>query len=195
MGEDRLQLRALSLTQPWASLVALGVKRLETRSWQTAHRGPLAIHASWGFPPSARRLCEEEPFLRLLEGVGLDEDTLPRRAVLGVCRLLGCHLITELEAQRIAHLGAGEALHMGGAAVVGVEAALGVRRFGAAVVTRVEAALGDFGAGRYAWELSEPRLCRRPSPAPGRLGVWRWETPVNFRDLEPEIAALLQEGR
>ena len=182
MGEDRLQLRALSLTQPWASLVALGAKRIETRSWATAYRGPLAIHASWHFPPHARRLCEEEPFLRLLEEAGLDEDTLPRRAVLGVCRLLGCHLITELEAQRIAHLGAGEELHLG-------------VRFGAAVVTRVEAALGDFSARRYAWTLSEPRLFSRPSPASGRLGVWRWTAPVNFRDLEPEVAAQLQEGR
>ena len=178
MGEDRLRLRALSLTQPWASLVALGVKSVETRSWQTAYRGPLAIHASWGFPPSARRLCEEEPFLRLLEGAGLDEDTLPRRAVLGVCRLRGCHLITELEAHRIAHLGPDQSASLGGS-----------------IVTRVEAALGDFSARRYAWTLSEPRLFSRPSPASGRLGVWRWETPVNFRDLEPEIAALLQEGR
>jgi len=36
-------LKALSLWQPWASLMALGVKRIETRSWQTQHRGPLII--------------------------------------------------------------------------------------------------------------------------------------------------------
>ncbi len=32
--------------QPWASLVALGVKTIETRSWSTKYRGPLAIHAA-----------------------------------------------------------------------------------------------------------------------------------------------------
>lgn len=37
--------RVLTLRQPWASLIALGVKSIETRSWSTQYRGPLAIHA------------------------------------------------------------------------------------------------------------------------------------------------------
>jgi hypothetical protein len=41
----------LTLWQPWASLVALGVKSIETRSWSTQYRGPLAIHASTKRPP------------------------------------------------------------------------------------------------------------------------------------------------
>lgn len=42
-------MRAISLWQPWASAIALGSKRIETRSWSTSYRGPLAIHAakSW----------------------------------------------------------------------------------------------------------------------------------------------------
>lgn len=36
-------LRVLSLHQPWASLVALNVKRIETRSWGTKHRGRIGI--------------------------------------------------------------------------------------------------------------------------------------------------------
>jgi hypothetical protein len=39
-------LKALSLWQPWASLIAVGAKRIETRSWPTKYRGPIAIHAS-----------------------------------------------------------------------------------------------------------------------------------------------------
>ena len=39
-------MKALSLWQPWASLVALRVKTIETRSWSTSYRGPLAIHAA-----------------------------------------------------------------------------------------------------------------------------------------------------
>ena len=31
--------KALSLTQPWATLVAMGAKRIETRSWATSYRG------------------------------------------------------------------------------------------------------------------------------------------------------------
>jgi activating signal cointegrator 1 len=32
--------------QPWASLIVMGVKTIETRRWPTSHRGPLLIHAS-----------------------------------------------------------------------------------------------------------------------------------------------------
>ena len=39
-------MKALSLKQPWAAMVANGTKTVETRSWSTSYRGPLAIHAS-----------------------------------------------------------------------------------------------------------------------------------------------------
>lgn len=39
-------MRALTLHQPFAHLVATGAKTVETRSWKTGYRGPLAIHAA-----------------------------------------------------------------------------------------------------------------------------------------------------
>lgn len=36
-------MKAISLHQPYANVVALGLKRYETRSWGTSYRGPLAI--------------------------------------------------------------------------------------------------------------------------------------------------------
>ena len=63
-------MKVLSLTQPWASLVALGEKKFETRSWKTPYIGPLAIHASLGYPRWAKLLCEEEPFLSSLRANG-----------------------------------------------------------------------------------------------------------------------------
>lgn len=42
-------MRALTLTQPWAGLVAAGLKTVESRTWGTAYRGPLAIHAAAGW--------------------------------------------------------------------------------------------------------------------------------------------------
>jgi hypothetical protein len=44
-------MKALTLWQPWASMVALGEKRVETRCWSTKHRGELAIHAAAAIPP------------------------------------------------------------------------------------------------------------------------------------------------
>ena len=39
-------MKALSLWQPHATAIMLGLKPYETRGWATAYRGPLAIHAS-----------------------------------------------------------------------------------------------------------------------------------------------------
>jgi hypothetical protein len=39
-------MKAISLLQPWATLVVMGVKTIETRNWGTKHRGPILIHAS-----------------------------------------------------------------------------------------------------------------------------------------------------
>ncbi len=47
-------MKALSLTQPWASAVALGIKQWETRSWPTKFRGEVCIHAAKGFPGWAK---------------------------------------------------------------------------------------------------------------------------------------------
>lgn len=55
-------MKALTLTQPWASLVALGEKRVETRSWSTNYTGLLAIHAAKGYPKWAKETALEEPF-------------------------------------------------------------------------------------------------------------------------------------
>ncbi|MCA8922325.1 MAG: hypothetical protein KDD82_10980 [Planctomycetes bacterium] len=47
-------MRALTLHQPWASLIAWGVKRYETRPRPLSYRGPLAI--AWGRGNYAYRL-------------------------------------------------------------------------------------------------------------------------------------------
>jgi activating signal cointegrator 1 len=39
---------ALTISQPYASLIASGEKWIENRRWETKYRGPLAIHAGKG---------------------------------------------------------------------------------------------------------------------------------------------------
>lgn len=57
-------MRALSIRQPWASLIARGVKTIETRTWSTRYRGPLLILASKSPRvddlPAGVLLCETE---------------------------------------------------------------------------------------------------------------------------------------
>ena len=39
-------MKVLSLTEPYATLIKIGKKKIETRSWKTSYRGKLYIHAS-----------------------------------------------------------------------------------------------------------------------------------------------------
>ncbi len=39
-------MKAISLKQPWANLIAAGKKTIETRKWSTKYRGPLLIVSS-----------------------------------------------------------------------------------------------------------------------------------------------------
>ncbi len=57
-------LRVLSLHNPWACLMASGVKTTETRSWgdEIKYRGDVAIHASKAMDKEEKALCLETPF-------------------------------------------------------------------------------------------------------------------------------------
>ncbi len=39
-------MKALTIKQPWASLIMQGIKKYEFRSWQTKYRGDILIHSS-----------------------------------------------------------------------------------------------------------------------------------------------------
>lgn len=41
-----MSMKVLSLTEPYATLIKDGKKKVETRSWKTSYRGELYIHAS-----------------------------------------------------------------------------------------------------------------------------------------------------
>jgi hypothetical protein len=79
-------MKSLTLTQPWASLMDLGKKTIETRSWKTPYRGLLVIHAAKGFPKWAKELSREQPFFSSL--LPLRGDNLPLSRGLCVVRLV-----------------------------------------------------------------------------------------------------------
>lgn len=87
-------MRAISLWQPWASAIALGTKRIETRHWSTAYRGPLAIHAAKKFDRDQREFASTERTLGRLPA------QLPLGAVVAVCRLTACLPSEDLLADR-----------------------------------------------------------------------------------------------
>lgn len=173
-------MRALSLTQPWAQLVALGAKRIETRSWPTDYRGPLAIHAAKKMPREARHLFYCAPFAQtfadardrheLPDGVfECDYETgwqgfaerLPRGAIVAVCDLVEC--LTRFDALR----------RLAARAASGDEAA-----------AFLEPAFGNYDPGRFAFLLANVRALPDPVPCRGALGLW---------NVPAEIAALIDQ--
>lgn len=140
---------ALTFRQPWASLVALEAKRIETRSWQTSYRGWLAIHAGKTLPKTERLLCEQVPFrTALLRDTALDPTyplaaQLPRGCIIAIARLDSCQPTETIEWP-------GEP----------------------------ERSFGDYAPGRYAWYLSHIHRLLQPIPARGTLGLWRIEMPI-----------------
>jgi hypothetical protein len=74
--------KVLSLLQPWATLVVIGVKKIETRSWNTNHRGTLLIHASKGKAGSI--FVDKSPFKKYIP----DFSKLPFGAIIGQVELV-----------------------------------------------------------------------------------------------------------
>lgn len=75
-------MKALTLTQPWASAIAVGHKLIETRSWSTAYRGPLAIHAS------AKMTNADRVFAHREWAAGRIEFPLPFGVIVATCTLV-----------------------------------------------------------------------------------------------------------
>lgn len=79
-------MKTITILQPWASLIACGAKKIETRSWSTSHRGPLAIHAG-------RTVPSMEIFTPRVETALWNEDT-PFGKVIAIAELVDCVVMT-----------------------------------------------------------------------------------------------------
>ncbi len=81
-------MKALTLWQPWASAIGCGAKTVETRSWGTGYRGPLAIHAGKHKMTADDRDVLQSGWSGMLMARGYRaEDDLPLGAVVATCTL------------------------------------------------------------------------------------------------------------
>ena len=85
-------MKVLTLTQPWATLVAIGAKTMETRSWETMYRGPLLIHAAKGYPRDAKDFASASGVVAV---TGMKPLEYPTGAILAQCNLVACIRTTE----------------------------------------------------------------------------------------------------
>lgn len=58
-------LPAISIRQPWASLIVMGLKPIENRTWATKFRGRILIHAAKGVARTRSERTEAMQFLAL----------------------------------------------------------------------------------------------------------------------------------
>lgn len=138
-------MKAITLHQPWASFIAVGLKRVETRDWAAKHRGTLAIHAA------NRRVHQTDQKLieQLIWRFEIAEDILrtnnllhaenyPVGVVIATCNLDDI-VATEFAAP-----------------------------------SQMERMLGNFLPKRQAWLLSNVQMLNPPIKARGNRSIWNW---------------------
>jgi hypothetical protein len=99
-------MKALSIRQPWASLLVNGCKLYEYRKTNYHYRGLVAIHASKTLEKRERQALANHEVQRCLPNV----DDLPSGAVIAIGRLLETHFLTERRARAIRRDHPGEKL-------------------------------------------------------------------------------------
>jgi hypothetical protein len=84
-------MRAISLWQPWASAMAMGIKQIETRSRRFNKVGDLAICSTLQIPDIEPELFKEVKRLKIMES-----ETFQLGAVLCVVEVYGCCEVEKL---------------------------------------------------------------------------------------------------
>jgi hypothetical protein len=147
-------MKCLTVRQPHASLIAVGAKTFETRSWRTNYRGLIAVHAGKKFcyeilyEHEASRAAKEALSYKSTNMWDYLEWDLPYGAVVAVAELTECWLIS------------------GGGFLVDNN------RRNRRELPEAELPFGDFTPGRYAWELANVRKLPEPVPMRGQQGLW-----------------------
>lgn len=138
-------MKAITLIQPWASLIVLGHKTIETRSWHTNYKGEILIHAG------LKKIIVDESSYQLLTelenipGFVKNYPELPYGAIIGKATIEESFLMTE------------EYISL-------MQAAPGINK--------QQLSFGHFEPGRYAWRMSNPIVFKKPIPCRGALSLW-----------------------
>jgi hypothetical protein len=139
-------MKVISLWQPWASLIALGIKQFETRSWSTNYRGDLAIHAAKKIIPFRELFRElsakQRDFImdQIVHVYGNYKD-MPTGKIVAVT-----HLTDIFPADKLA-----------------------------CGLMNLEKACGDYSSGRFAWKLEGTMRLIEPVPTKGQQGLWNFD--------------------
>lgn len=172
-------MKAITLWQPWASLLACGAKKYETRSWSTKYRGPIAIHAGkFGYGPYACELSigfTDTVINALWPGTTdpyaiVDNwDEFPKGEIIATAELVNCwHIVVN----------PGTNIDIAKHIPIGAESMTNDKHdphfADYFVPTEQEMLFGDWTPGRYAWEFANMKIIQNPIPFKGKQGLWNW---------------------
>lgn len=166
-------MKVLTLHQPWASLIAWGIKTIETRPWQTSYRGDLAIHAARAFQPYAQDVCLRQGAIRLalLERARMTGLRARHGATWHLSRAMLDKMLPRgviVATSSLVDVIRTEEIFIGGRALRTYEA---------------ELPFGNYAPKRFAWMLGDVRAVH-PVPATGQQGLWEL-SPVVADSLRP----------
>ncbi len=168
--------RVLTVRQPWATLIATGRKRIETRSMPTKYRGPVLIHAGalspsrTGWPGPNPVIGNDRSGWLIGDVIGRDGLTNPRDlplgAVIAVADLVDCLPIGYCQDAGRYHL----CTNGGG---LNAHCPLDERWDDGETEHDHDDQLpyGDFTHGRFGWMLDNVRPLATPIPWKGALGL------------------------
>jgi hypothetical protein len=154
-------MKAITLWQPWASLVACGAKRFETRHWAPPDHligQHLAIHAGMQFEAYHRPAALAA--MQMALGTRLVPANLPAGAVVAIARLRAVHWSTGVSRD-------GHANDPNRITYVHT-------RDGRIYLNPGEEFFGAYEAGRCLWELDGLERLAHPIPVRGHQGLWEW---------------------
>lgn len=167
-------MKMLTLRQPWPMLIALGVKTIETRTFATEFRGPIAIHAAKKWDS-----CEVGGWLLRKSNLDGSPELWPPETHNGLegyqdqChRMVRCSLGAVVCVADLDDTCPTWNLHFSeepGWRVI-VERS-GVDHVEHVFVGRDQEWFGDFYGFRYAWNLTNVRPLKTPVPAKGFQGL------------------------
>jgi activating signal cointegrator 1 len=182
----------LTLWEPWATMMALGFKRVETRSW--APRVPLGsivcVHASLAWNRHLAMLTRQ---LQLSES----SELLPSgwQSELGgppvtLGNILSVHRLKDV--QQVGADGAEAILceyyRLSPDELAGIASGRIPPGIGADLSDIVrEESLGDYSVGRWAWHMPLMKRLECPLGRKGRQGLWRIDDLVTLRAIKEEI--------
>ena len=177
-------MKALSLYNPWAALVANGTKTIETRSWSTRWRGPLAIHASkrtFGFNSQTAEAIGSWPrdaYVKLDDAVNGDPmlgDNYPRGVIVATCTLVDVlPVVFECEQENLRRVASDVDGSLWLCEPEPDEDSQDYPTHDWRDISD-ERPFGDFTPGRFAWLLEDIVALPEPIPAKGHQGLWNWE--------------------